>query len=439
MANGEEVRIADVVVIGGGFAGVVAARDLSHAGLDVVLVEARDRLGGRTWSKESSLGHRLEMGGAYVHWLQPHTWSEIMAHGLEVETMPEIPTAYWIADGEVRRESIDVFAGNLAPGLTGLAEGAREAFPFPYQPFPLTEAAKRADATSVGERIAELGLDADQLALARSYASVLFHTSPDEGSLAHVLKLMALCGGDWGLLIEASSGFQLAGGTGALIDAIQSRSTAEVRLSTPIASVTTDGGHVDVVSTTGEIVQARQVIITAPQNAVSSITFDPPLAPEKQAALAEGILAKGTKIWMLAKGKLDPFVAWAADGHPLTLTDWHYDQDGNTILMSFGPVDPRVDPSDVRAVETALREFLPDVELLAVDCQDWATDPYAQETWWAPRVGQVTKGFQDMLVPEERVRFAGGDYAYGWAGFIDGAIESGRRAATEVVDAIRGS
>ncbi len=71
----------DVVVIGAGFAGVTAARDLSLAGRSVVLLEARDRVGGRTYTGEA-FGRRVEFGGTYVHWTQPHVWRELQRHGI---------------------------------------------------------------------------------------------------------------------------------------------------------------------------------------------------------------------------------------------------------------------------------------------------------------------------------------------------------------------
>ena len=64
---------ADVVVIGGGFAGLVAARDLRDAGRSVVVLEARDRLGGRTWFRElPGAGVKVEYGGTWF-WLDLHT------------------------------------------------------------------------------------------------------------------------------------------------------------------------------------------------------------------------------------------------------------------------------------------------------------------------------------------------------------------------------
>lgn len=57
----------DVIVIGAGFAGLVAARDLSKENLSVLLIEGRDRIGGRTWTAKE-LGEEFEMGGTWIHW-----------------------------------------------------------------------------------------------------------------------------------------------------------------------------------------------------------------------------------------------------------------------------------------------------------------------------------------------------------------------------------
>ena len=72
--RGQPYADADVVVIGAGFAGLVAARELGRAGLDVIVLEARDRVGGRTWT-DRRLGHDLELGGTWMHWVQPHAWA----------------------------------------------------------------------------------------------------------------------------------------------------------------------------------------------------------------------------------------------------------------------------------------------------------------------------------------------------------------------------
>jgi NADPH-dependent 2,4-dienoyl-CoA reductase/sulfur reductase-like enzyme len=69
LAPPEEV---DVVVIGAGHAGLIASRDLAQRGFKVALLEARDRIGGRTWTSVIE-GFPYEMGGTWIHWEQVYT------------------------------------------------------------------------------------------------------------------------------------------------------------------------------------------------------------------------------------------------------------------------------------------------------------------------------------------------------------------------------
>src|SRR5260370_19412913 len=96
--SGEARAGADVVVIGAGFAGLVAARELGRAGLGVLVLEARGRVGGRTWT-DRRLGHDLELGGTWVHWVQPHTWAEMTRDGRQVTRSPAAEQAYWLRAG----------------------------------------------------------------------------------------------------------------------------------------------------------------------------------------------------------------------------------------------------------------------------------------------------------------------------------------------------
>ncbi len=77
----------DVIVIGGGFSGVTAARNARAQGYRVLILEARNRLGGRTFSSEFA-GHKIELGGTWIHWTQPFVWAEKERYGLEVVETP---------------------------------------------------------------------------------------------------------------------------------------------------------------------------------------------------------------------------------------------------------------------------------------------------------------------------------------------------------------
>ena len=80
----------DIAVIGAGISGIVAARDLSQKGHSVVVLEARDRVGGRTYTK-TVFGEELDMGGAYVHWTQPAVWQELQRHAHPAKSQQESP------------------------------------------------------------------------------------------------------------------------------------------------------------------------------------------------------------------------------------------------------------------------------------------------------------------------------------------------------------
>ena len=70
----------DVIVVGAGISGLVAAREVRFAGLRCTVVEARDRIGGRIWTRQH-FGKQRDVGATFVHWAQPHAWAEILATG----------------------------------------------------------------------------------------------------------------------------------------------------------------------------------------------------------------------------------------------------------------------------------------------------------------------------------------------------------------------
>ena len=94
-AGAHVMIVRDVVVIGGGFAGLTAVEESRHAGLDVLLLEARERIGGRTMTTAMS-GHTVELGGACVHWHQPHVWAELTRYGIGVTASRSPARATWV-------------------------------------------------------------------------------------------------------------------------------------------------------------------------------------------------------------------------------------------------------------------------------------------------------------------------------------------------------
>lgn len=147
----------DVAVIGAGIAGITAARDLSKKGFSVVLLEARDRLGGRTYL-EKGLGDEIELGGAYVHWTQPHVWNELQHHGISLLPPLTASKAYWLADGTVHSGTEEEYYEAVGPAMKQLFADARERFPLPF----MINAVDNSDVEreSIEDRINSLGLSA---------------------------------------------------------------------------------------------------------------------------------------------------------------------------------------------------------------------------------------------------------------------------------------
>lgn len=114
----------DVVIIGAGFGGLTAARELTQRGRSVVVLEGRDRLGGRTWT-DHRLGQDIEMGGTWVHNLQPHVWSELTRYGLRTVASPS-PERFLVVRGDGLDEvGLDEGMQLLDAGLGHIVAGAR--------------------------------------------------------------------------------------------------------------------------------------------------------------------------------------------------------------------------------------------------------------------------------------------------------------------------
>src|SRR5262245_54120796 len=125
----------DVIVLGGGFAGVTAARECAKAGLRTLLVEARDRLGGRTHTTVWN-GGVTEMGGTWVHWTQPYVWAEIARYGLSlVDSSTGGELVLRRSDGDLGPVNLGKHFGAILGGIEQYMGASRSMFPRPHQPF----------------------------------------------------------------------------------------------------------------------------------------------------------------------------------------------------------------------------------------------------------------------------------------------------------------
>jgi monoamine oxidase len=103
------------------------------------------------------------------------------------------------------------------------------------------------------------------------------------------------------------------------------------------------------------------------------------------------------------------------------------------VMIGFGPDATLCDAGDLAAVQRQLDDMVPGYEVVEATAHDWLADEFSRGTWAIHRPGWYTRYHAELQRPEGTLVLAGSDLANGWAGFIDGAIESGLRAGAEAV------
>jgi monoamine oxidase len=422
------VTIHDVVVVGAGFAGVTAARELAAEGRSVLIVEARDRIGGRTWYKRSALGGwDLELGGNFIDPSQQLVCREVSRYGIEV-TSPErlsLPAA-WLVGGRLIEGGSPIpleELGDLERLLQALFSAAQGIDPDEY----LTE-------QDLGELDISFDRLLDRLQLGptvRELASVVMSTAAGmdaaDTSALHWLRLSAAAGGVLRLLGVDNQSFRE--GTVSLLEAMLAEANVELRLSCPVRRIEQSTGRVTVV-TDAERFEACAAVVTIPPGVLNQIDFEPVLGDAKLRAVRESHAGTGVKVWATVQGAP---ADWSALGRgPGLDIAWTLrSEEGNSLVVGFGPDARALDPNDLAAVRRAIGAYLPNAEVTACTGHDWTTDRYALGTWPSFRPGQITRDERALSAPHGRIAFAGSETARRWPTYIEGAIESGFRAARD--------
>lgn len=425
----------DVVIVGGGFAGVTAARELSARGRRAVLVEARDRLGGRTYTKDHD-GHPMEFGGTWVHPLQPHVWSEVDRYAVETETFPVLEglrqavvsdgSVVDLSDEDVER-ALEAFDEFCAPGMS--------LFP---EPFLETVSS---DPDGLGGRSMRDLLDSFKAEpvlhdWVEGMCCLVAFGPLEKSGASEIFRCHALAGYSAAQAMAALSQTKLVKGTRELINSIAGQATlADIRLNSPVQRVIQSGDGVRVELENGEAVSAPTALIALPMNVLNSVKFEPELSEIKRIASADRHAGAGRKCFVRVKGDIGNVSIVAPEAHAVNfVVTYTHDSEGSwLIVFSANPDKLQMSQfDDVQGMQTALQPLLPGVEVESIVGWDWAGDPLALGTWCIFRPGQLAKVLPDLRTTEGRLFFAGADSATVWRGFIDGAIESGYRSARDI-------
>lgn len=439
-----------VIVVGAGFAGLIAARELEGAGYEVTVFEARDRIGGRAWT-ENRMGAQLELGATWVHWMQPFVWTEMTRYGQTIYPSPFTDRAYWITQGETRQGSESDLDDLLTEAQRGVFADAREFFPYPHEPLTVLEREgdspeaaelaarfRAADRLSVMEVTRRSGVSQELLDVFDGYWSAAFQGDTETGSSLMAAHWASLSDFSMSLLDEQTLRFKLTNGMKGIYESIARDIRGPIHLSTPVSKITHDRDRAQVTLEDGRTVDAAAVICTAPTGALEHIEFSPPLSPRVQELVREKTNSTGCKIWVKIEGH-HSVIASAPSDHPITmLRSEVFLDDGTTILVGFGPDHARLELDDVAAAQAFMEQWIPDVRVVDCTGHDWVADKWSGQTWATIRTGHFTDGWHHFRSTGTRLHFAGADWAKGWNGVVvDGAIEMGITSAREVIDELR--
>ncbi|MDX6549468.1 MAG: hypothetical protein QOJ31_152 [Gaiellales bacterium] len=410
-----------MIVIGGGLAGLRAARDLVDGGHTAIVLEARDRVGGRGLSAELG-GRRVELGGS---WFTPEhdlVRAELERYGLPVRDYGHVRYARWLTGGELRH-GLPVPQDELASLEAALLRVARDA-----------EAVAAGDTSVGGCSASEYVARFDPSPALRDFLlgwwQLMGGARPDQGAVVDALGSVAAHGGLAGLVTCLAHG--PARGWSGLAEAMAASPGMSVRCGTAVSRVERSQRGVICTTRSGERRAAGAAVIAVPINCLPDIEFFPPLpAPAREAAGAN--VGSAVKVLMLARG-VPPHGIAVGIGPGL---NWLYaDQeiDGETLVTGFGWDDPGFDPADRGHVERALAAFYPEAELVESLHHDWIRDPASRGTWLTAPAGRAELVDPSRFPPTGRLVFAGSDVAEQEAGWFEGALRSGAQAA---VDAAR--
>ena len=443
---------SDVCVVGAGYAGLTAARRLMQAGKSVVVLEARDRIGGRIWTEHLPDGTPIDRGGG---WVAPkHDGILTLAREVGVPTYKTWVKGASLLVGEGRTRQYKGLIPNI--GVRSVVSIALAQFRIDRMakklPIDAPWTAKRAnewDARSVqwwmdNSRVRKgIGYDLFEMAVRGLMTGDL-----NEASFLHLLTLIR-GHGSIQTLFSIENGAQdslVEGGAGSIARRVADELGDAVRLDSPVRSITQRNDHVEVASE-AVVVKAHHVVVTIPPVLLLQIAFDPPLPDDRVALYRNALPGPESKTLVVYD---EPF--WRNEGlngqssEPGSVSETTLDSSppsgpGVIASFTFGHVAQKVDALDPGERRQAVVDKLTArLGPKAASPRDFVETAWFDEEWTRGcsfahlTPGTLTRYGPLLREPFGRVHWAGTETATISHGAMDGAVRSGERAAAEILD-----